>query len=195
MQQTDVCRPQGDEALLLILSPLYTPSGHLENLYLGVQYVFEKHICHYRLFFSCGAFQVLSVSPKTFPKLQPNFLCCVLKPKIPFRKSQKLAMSNDIVIEAWNTVLFEKFTRFRHLFVEGYSRHSDEYLERNPYPIGGARYWTSDAVGGIPQSVLPKPWGLAARPSEWIVLKTMSAFVMPMLQKQAWIMSNFLSLM
>lgn len=45
-------------------------------------------------------------------------------------------MSNDIVIEAWNTVLFEKFTRFRHLFVEGYSRHSDEYLERNPYPLG-----------------------------------------------------------
>jgi ubiquinone/menaquinone biosynthesis C-methylase UbiE len=45
-------------------------------------------------------------------------------------------MSNDIVIEAWNTVLFEKFTRFRHLFVEGYSRHSDEYLDRHPCPLG-----------------------------------------------------------
>ena len=39
-------------------------------------------------------------------------------------------------LEAWNTVLFEKCTRFRHLFVEGYSRHSDEYLKRSPYPLG-----------------------------------------------------------
>jgi ubiquinone/menaquinone biosynthesis C-methylase UbiE len=45
-------------------------------------------------------------------------------------------MSNDIIIEAWNTVLFEKFTRFRHLFVEGYSRHSDKFLEAHPYQPG-----------------------------------------------------------
>lgn len=46
--------------------------------------------------------------------------------------------SNDVVIEAWNTVLFEKFTRFRHLFVEGYSIHSDEFLRRNPYAKGSS---------------------------------------------------------
>lgn len=45
-------------------------------------------------------------------------------------------MSNDIVIEAWNTVLFEKFTRFRHLFVYGYSCHSDKYFEEHPYSPG-----------------------------------------------------------
>lgn len=45
-------------------------------------------------------------------------------------------MSNDIIIEAWNTVLFEKFTKFRHLFVPGYSLHSDEYLARHPYDAG-----------------------------------------------------------
>lgn len=45
-------------------------------------------------------------------------------------------MSNDIIIEAWNTVLFEKFTKYRHLFVPGYSLHSDEYLKRHPYESG-----------------------------------------------------------
>jgi ubiquinone/menaquinone biosynthesis C-methylase UbiE len=45
-------------------------------------------------------------------------------------------MSNDIIIEAWNTVLFDKFTKYRHLFVEGYSQHSDEYLKRHPYSPG-----------------------------------------------------------
>ena len=45
-------------------------------------------------------------------------------------------MSNDIVIEAWNTVLFEKFTRFRHLFVDGYSCHSDKFFAEHPYSPG-----------------------------------------------------------
>ena len=27
--------------------------------------------------------------------------------------------NNDVVIEAWNTVLFEKFSRFKYLFIEG----------------------------------------------------------------------------
>ncbi len=40
-------------------------------------------------------------------------------------------MSNDIVIEAWNTVLFEKFSRFKYLFVEGYAAISDEVLGRH----------------------------------------------------------------
>jgi hypothetical protein len=30
-------------------------------------------------------------------------------------------MSNDVIIEAWNTVLFEKFSRFKYLFIEGYA--------------------------------------------------------------------------
>ena len=45
-------------------------------------------------------------------------------------------MSNDIIIEAWNTVLFEKFTRFRDTFVSGYSVHSEEYFRRHPYKAG-----------------------------------------------------------
>ena len=44
--------------------------------------------------------------------------------------------NNDIVIEAWNTVLYDKFERFKHLLVEGLSGHSDEILRRNLHPIG-----------------------------------------------------------
>ena len=43
---------------------------------------------------------------------------------------------NDVVIEAWNTVLFQKFSRFKHLLVSGLSGHSDEALSRHPHPEG-----------------------------------------------------------
>ncbi len=43
---------------------------------------------------------------------------------------------NDIAIEAWNTVLFEKFSRFKHLVVAGLAGHSDEALARHPHPRG-----------------------------------------------------------
>ena len=44
--------------------------------------------------------------------------------------------SNDVVIEAWNTVLYDKFVRFRHLLVAGLAGHSEELLRRNLYPKG-----------------------------------------------------------
>lgn len=47
-----------------------------------------------------------------------------------------MKMANEIVIEAWNTVLFEKFTRFKYLFVEGYAAISEQVFERHPPPIG-----------------------------------------------------------
>lgn len=43
---------------------------------------------------------------------------------------------NAIVIEAWNTVLFDKFMRFKHLLVAGLSGHSDEALLRHLHPKG-----------------------------------------------------------
>ena len=43
---------------------------------------------------------------------------------------------NDVVIEAWNTVLFDKFVRFKHLLVTGLAGHSDEVLSRHPFPSG-----------------------------------------------------------
>jgi ubiquinone/menaquinone biosynthesis C-methylase UbiE len=43
---------------------------------------------------------------------------------------------NATVIEAWNTVLFDKFVRFRHVLVDGLSRHSDELLGRGLHSTG-----------------------------------------------------------
>lgn len=46
--------------------------------------------------------------------------------------------NNDVVIEAWNTVLFDKFVRFKHLLISGLSGHSDEALARHSH-VRGAR--------------------------------------------------------
>ncbi len=43
---------------------------------------------------------------------------------------------NAIIIQAWNTVLFEKFTRFRYLLTHGLSGHSDEAFRRQPMERG-----------------------------------------------------------
>jgi len=43
---------------------------------------------------------------------------------------------NEIVVEAWNTVLFDKFQRFKHLLVAGLSGHSNELLSRKLYGAG-----------------------------------------------------------
>jgi ubiquinone/menaquinone biosynthesis C-methylase UbiE len=43
---------------------------------------------------------------------------------------------NDVVVEAWNTVLFEKFTRFKHLLIAGLAGYSDEVFARRLYPAG-----------------------------------------------------------
>jgi ubiquinone/menaquinone biosynthesis C-methylase UbiE len=43
---------------------------------------------------------------------------------------------NSVIIEAWNTVLFDKFSRFRHVVVDGLRGHSDEVLERGLHRPG-----------------------------------------------------------
>jgi ubiquinone/menaquinone biosynthesis C-methylase UbiE len=43
---------------------------------------------------------------------------------------------NTIPIEAWNTVLFDKFSRFRTTLTAGLSGHSDELFRRLEYPAG-----------------------------------------------------------
>ena len=44
--------------------------------------------------------------------------------------------SNEIPIEAWNTILYEKFLRFRYVLTGGLADHSDELFRRRPYPAG-----------------------------------------------------------
>ncbi|MET0231870.1 MAG: methyltransferase domain-containing protein [Rhodanobacteraceae bacterium] len=46
------------------------------------------------------------------------------------------AAEASVITEAWNTVLFDKFCRFRHLLVDGLSRHSDAALDRAAYAPG-----------------------------------------------------------
>lgn len=43
---------------------------------------------------------------------------------------------NDIVVEAWNTVLFDKFVRFKHLLISGLAGHSNELLSRELFRPG-----------------------------------------------------------
>lgn len=43
---------------------------------------------------------------------------------------------NQIIVEAWNTVLFDKFTRFRHLLIDGLSQHSEAAFERAHFAPG-----------------------------------------------------------
>src|SRR5688572_28908133 len=47
-----------------------------------------------------------------------------------------LLEANDVVVEAWNTVLFDKFERFKHLLVAGLAGHSDELLSRGLFRPG-----------------------------------------------------------
>lgn len=47
-----------------------------------------------------------------------------------------MTQDNDIVVKAWNTVLFDKFCRFKHLLTDGLSAHSDEALARHAHPEG-----------------------------------------------------------
>jgi ubiquinone/menaquinone biosynthesis C-methylase UbiE len=44
--------------------------------------------------------------------------------------------SNSVIVEAWNTVLYDKFCRFKHLLVGGLSRHSDAAFELCRHPEG-----------------------------------------------------------
>ncbi len=58
---------------------------------------------------------------------------------------------NDIVVEAWNTVLFDKFVRFRHILIAGLAGHSNELLSRGLF---GARDRVLDVGCGFGDSTI-----------------------------------------
>jgi ubiquinone/menaquinone biosynthesis C-methylase UbiE len=43
---------------------------------------------------------------------------------------------NRVIVEAWNTVLFDKFVRFRPLVVDALAQFSDAALRQQPYRPG-----------------------------------------------------------
>jgi hypothetical protein len=53
-------------------------------------------------------------------------------------------MSNDIIIQVWNTVLFDKYLRFKHLFTEGLAKAVGASGEA----IGVENAWLHDAETG-----------------------------------------------
>lgn len=44
--------------------------------------------------------------------------------------------TNEIPVEAWNTVLFDKFVRFRRIFSVGLAEHGSQALAERPYAPG-----------------------------------------------------------
>jgi ubiquinone/menaquinone biosynthesis C-methylase UbiE len=53
-------------------------------------------------------------------------------------ESKGARTENDLVIEAWNTILFDKFSRFEHLLTSGLAPHSNEALARHPFAEGAS---------------------------------------------------------
>jgi ubiquinone/menaquinone biosynthesis C-methylase UbiE len=47
-----------------------------------------------------------------------------------------MTTENSIIVEAWNTVLFDKFVRFREILTDGIRGHSDTCFERHPTRTG-----------------------------------------------------------
>jgi len=47
-----------------------------------------------------------------------------------------MTYENSIIVEAWNTVLFDKFVRFRSILTDGLRGHSDACFERDPIRAG-----------------------------------------------------------
>jgi len=50
--------------------------------------------------------------------------------------STAMTDANASTVEAWNTVLFEKFIRFRHVVTRGLRSHGDAAIERHPPTVG-----------------------------------------------------------
>lgn len=73
-------------------------------------------------------------------------------------------VNNSIPIEAWNTILFNKFVRFRFVLTQGLSDHSNELLRRHPYPSGARVLDIGCGFGDTTQQIARQvaPGGTAA---------------------------------
>jgi len=70
---------------------------------------------------------------------------------------------NATFIQAWDTVLYRKFVRFRHLLVDGLAGHSDRALDMAPYHDGDRVLDIGCGFGDstLQIAALVKPWGEA----------------------------------
>jgi len=70
---------------------------------------------------------------------------------------------NGIPIEAWNTILYDKFCRFRYVLTDGLSGHSEELLRRRPYAPGARVLDVGCGFGDTTQAIAKqlRPGGAA----------------------------------
>ena len=76
-----------------------------------------------------------------------------------------MAVENEVVIAAWNTVLFDKFCRFKHLLTDGLAAHSDEALARCSYPDGARVLDVGCGFGDSAQRIAEVAWVREVKPS------------------------------
>ena len=69
-----------------------------------------------------------------------------------------MAAENKVVIAAWNTVLFDKFCRFKYLLTDGLAAHSDEALARCRYPEGARVLDVGCGFGDSVQRIAKSRW-------------------------------------
>ena len=71
---------------------------------------------------------------------------------------------NTIPIEAWNTVLYEKFCRFRNVLTNGLAGHGQELVRRHPYPNGARVLDVGCGFGDTTQMIAQQvgPSGMAS---------------------------------
>jgi ubiquinone/menaquinone biosynthesis C-methylase UbiE len=71
---------------------------------------------------------------------------------------------NTIPIEAWNTILYQKFCRFRDVLTNGLADHGHEVLRRQPYPKGARVLDVGCGFGDTTQLIAQQvgPTGLAS---------------------------------
>jgi ubiquinone/menaquinone biosynthesis C-methylase UbiE len=71
--------------------------------------------------------------------------------------------ANTIPVEAWNTILFEKFSRYRDVVTKGLSGHSNELLARRSYEPGSRVLDIGCGFGDTAQQIakLVGPSGMA----------------------------------
>ncbi|HEY3593820.1 MAG TPA: class I SAM-dependent methyltransferase [Polyangiaceae bacterium] len=62
---------------------------------------------------------------------------------------------NDVVIEAWNTVLFDKFSKFERVLTSGLSIHSEEAIARHPFREGSAVLDVGCGFGDTTRRIAP----------------------------------------
>lgn len=82
---------------------------------------------------------------------------------------QAAAVANAEAIEAWDSPLFDRFLRYRHVFVAGLSHYGDEAIRLNPPPVGARVLDVGSGFGDMTTQLAELVGDVIAPASTWIV--------------------------